>query len=260
VRPPTHAANYRAYNVPFRLELAPGFAPETLIPHGSEPDPNPESPTIFAITHAHATYTLTIDHQLHTQSQNPAEILEATTRELMIHVANLAPDRVFVHAGVVAWRNRALVLPGPSFAGKSTLVAALLRAGATYFSDEYAVIDPAGLIHPHARNLRMREPGAALQTSVPASQFSADQAAAPLRAALIVFTRYEPGAIWNPQPVTPGRAILEMLRHTIPVQRTPSRVMATLAAMIAGAEACETRRAEADSAAAALLSMLESAP
>ena len=32
-------------------------------------------------------------------------------------------------------------LPGSSFTGKTTLVAALVRAGATYYSDEYAVLD-----------------------------------------------------------------------------------------------------------------------
>lgn len=41
-----------------------------------------------------------------------------------------------LHAGVVARAGRALVLPGPSGHGKSTLVAALLRAGWDYVSDE----------------------------------------------------------------------------------------------------------------------------
>ena len=36
----------------------------------------------------------------------------------MVHIANHAPDRVFMHAGVVGWNQRALVLPGASFAGK----------------------------------------------------------------------------------------------------------------------------------------------
>ena len=68
----------------------------------------------------------------------------------MVHVANYAPDRVFVHAGVVAWRGRALVLPGTSFAGKTTLVAELVRAGAIYYSDEYAVLDEQGRVHPYS--------------------------------------------------------------------------------------------------------------
>jgi len=60
---------------------------------------------------------------------------------LQPRLALLTPKYVFVHAGVVAWRGRAIVLPGYSRAGKSTLVAELLKLGATYYSDEYAVLD-----------------------------------------------------------------------------------------------------------------------
>src|SRR5277367_3536052 len=42
-----------------------------------------------------------------------------------------------VHAGAVLWRGRALLLPGGTHAGKSSLVTELLRRGATYYSDEY---------------------------------------------------------------------------------------------------------------------------
>ena len=40
-----------------------------------------------------------------------------------------------LHAAAVAWQGRAIVIPGHSHAGKSTLTAALLRAGAGYLSD-----------------------------------------------------------------------------------------------------------------------------
>ena len=43
-----------------------------------------------------------------------------------------------------------------SHVGKSTLVTALLRAGATYYSDEYAVIDGRGQVYPYARRLSLR--------------------------------------------------------------------------------------------------------
>ena len=32
-----------------------------------------------------------------------------------LSVAELAPRRVFVHAGVVGWKGRAIVVPGPTF-------------------------------------------------------------------------------------------------------------------------------------------------
>ena len=43
-------------------------------------------------------------------------------------VAERAPDHLFVHAGVVGWEGGAIVMPGASFAGKTTLVQAWLEA------------------------------------------------------------------------------------------------------------------------------------
>src|SRR5215213_192989 len=57
--------------------------------------------------------------------------------DLKFHFAEAARRKVFVHAGVVGWQGRAVVIPGRCFTGKTTLVAELVRAGATYYSDEY---------------------------------------------------------------------------------------------------------------------------
>ena len=76
------------------------------------------------------------------------ELFEPLESDLQMFVAEWARRRVFVHAGVVGWRGQAIVIPGMSFSGKSTLVAALVRAGATYYSDEYAVFDARGRVHP----------------------------------------------------------------------------------------------------------------
>jgi hypothetical protein len=80
---------------------------------------------------------------------------------------------------------------------------------------------------------------------------------APLRAAQVVFARYKCGAFWNPQPLTHGMAVLEMLRHSIPVQRTPARVMSTLSRMLDGATAWTSDRDDAADTAQHLLSALE---
>src|SRR5918997_1140655 len=72
-------------------------------------------------------------------------------------VALHARDRVFIHAGVVARGGRALILPGSSLSGKTTLVAALVRSGAAYYSDEFAVLDAEGRVHPYPKRLAMRK-------------------------------------------------------------------------------------------------------
>ncbi len=56
---------------------------------------------------------------------------------------------IYVHAGVVAFEGRGMILVGESGAGKTSTVAALVRRGAAYLSDEVALFDPAaGTVMP----------------------------------------------------------------------------------------------------------------
>src|SRR5205085_10412678 len=121
-------------------------------------------------------------------------------RALVAHaesfVAERAPDHLFVHAGVVAWKGRAIVMPGASFAGKTTLVQAWLEAGATYYSDEFAVLDRAGRVHPFARPLAVREGPTAWPGRVPAAALGAGIGTTPLPIGLVLVTAYRAGARW----------------------------------------------------------------
>ena len=82
--------------------------------------------------------------------------LRILQKELHICVAEYATTRVFIHAGVITWRNCTVVLPGFSHAGKSTLVWSLVQAGAVYYSDEYAVFDENGGVHPFTLPISLR--------------------------------------------------------------------------------------------------------
>ncbi len=97
------------------------------------------------------------------------EVLERFGSDLQLYTAEMAPNRLFVHAGVVGWQGKAILLPGRSYSGKSTLVAALLQAGATYYSDEYALLDARGRVHPYPKPLSLRSP-----TGEPPRQYTAE--------------------------------------------------------------------------------------
>ena len=60
------------------------------------------------------------------------EAIDSFARALRGHVATAATRRVIVHGGVVGWRSRAIVCAGRTFTGKTSLVAELVRSGATY--------------------------------------------------------------------------------------------------------------------------------
>src|SRR5207253_10364077 len=66
------------------------------------------------------------------RSRDFEDVLDAFESHIQLTVAEHAPERVFVHAGVVARNGKAILIPGLSHTGKSTLVSELIRAGATY--------------------------------------------------------------------------------------------------------------------------------
>jgi hypothetical protein len=181
-----------------------------------------------------------------------AVALAALENELQRYVATNARDRVFVHAGAVAWRGRAIVLPGRSFAGKSTLVNALLAAGATYYSDDYAVLDRKGRVHPFARRLSLRRPGAD-PLRMTAAELGADTGSGPAPVGLIVFTEYRPGTTWQAKSLSPARTLFELASNTYPEaaqSRFGGDVLERLAVSV---PAVSGRRGDAAAAAADIL-------
>ena len=100
------------------------------------------------------------DHVVAGRSRRLDEILGTYDTHLRLALAQFSRRKLFVHAGVVAWRGAAIVLPGRSLAGKTHLVAELVKAGASYFSVEYAVLDEEGFAqgleaspHVHAHSI-----------------------------------------------------------------------------------------------------------
>lgn len=183
-------------------------------------------------------------------------VFERLESDLQLYVAERSPRRVFVHAGVVGWRGRAIVIPGRSLSGKTTLVAELVRAGAEYYSDEYAVFDAAGRVHPYARPLAVREGGGLRQTRRSVEEFGGHAGEMPLPVALVVATRYERGAVWPPRRLTAGECVLELLSNTVPARRSPGRALSALTKAAAGATILAGPRGEAAAAAEAILGSL----
>ncbi len=190
------------------------------------------------------------------RTKDTDEALEALEGHLQLYVAEYARRRVFVHAGVVGWRGRAIVIPGRTMSGKSTLVKALVEAGATYYSDEYAVLDKRGRVHPYLRSLSMRQNGGGRPKKIHPEALGGTTGVRPLPVGLVVATSYRPGVRWRPRPLSPGRAVMELLAHTVPARRDPERVFGTLRSATAAAMVIKGARGEADEIAEVLLGRL----
>jgi serine kinase of HPr protein (carbohydrate metabolism regulator) len=235
-----------AYEVGFEVVVPPALrqAAKQCVPHGTSFGPADACKT-FNVVQTGSGFTTLAGEDATGAFTGSAAALEQLQRDLMIHVAELAPSYVFVHAGVVAVGGNGLMMPGTSFAGKTTLVAELVRAGATYYSDEYAVIDEEGWVHPYSRDLQMREAGRPEQRGVHVTALAGVAGEERLRISHVLFAQFSPEGRWSPEPVSGGMAVLEMLRHSIPVQRTPGRVMAALSKVMEGATAWRSERGDA---------------
>jgi len=103
-------------------------------------------------------------------------------------IAAASTRHLAVHAGVVG-RGGAVLLPGRSGAGKTTLTAACITAGMHYLSDELALVDlGCGKVLPYPKPL-----GLADERLVPASTVCADALGPALLPAAIVFPRFVDG-------------------------------------------------------------------
>jgi hypothetical protein len=184
---------------------------------------------------------------------DPDEALDAFESSLQLYVAEEARRRVFVHAGVVGWRGQAILIPGRSYAGKTTLVAELVRRGAAYYSDEYAVMDQRGRVHPYARPLQIREGESARQKKYGVEEFGGQAGRKPLPVGLVVVSQYKPAARWRPRSLTAGQGVLELLANTVPARRKPEAVLAALHQVVLGAPVIKSARGEAAEMAGAVL-------
>lgn len=195
------------------------------------------------------------------RTRDRGHALAVLESELRQSVAARSTSRTFVHAGVVGWRGRAIVIPGRSRSGKTTLVAGLIRAGASYFSDEFAVLDARGRVHPFAKPLSIRgASGCDVHVRRPsAEELGGQSASAPLPVGLVVLAVHRPGARWEPSTLTPGQAVIEMLAHTVPARLRPAESLQALERAVARAVVLKGERDEAAELAPRLLRMLDDA-
>jgi hypothetical protein len=182
-------------------------------------------------------------------------VLEKLEGDIQIYVAEFATPYLFVHAGVVEWQGRGIILPGSSFAGKSTLVTSLVNAGATYYSDEYAVLDGDGRLLPYLRRVSLREgphgPAGRLDLSDRAP--GGDTILNPLPVGLVALLQYQADAGWAVETLTGVQGIMAMCEHTVPIQRRPAETLRILSKVADLTRVVQGTRGDVDDAVSRLL-------
>jgi len=193
---------------------------------------------------------------------NRTLFFEAVESQIRLTIAEFARAKVFLHAGVVGWKNRAIVIPARSFSGKSTLVAELIKKGAVYYSDEYAVLDVDGNVQPFPRwlSIRSKTPPFA-QTDQPVESFGAVAGTVAIPVGLILIAKYDgkkkTPLRWQPKRLSGGQGMMEILPHTMPIRNKPKFVLGVLNKLVNRAIIVKTVRGEAAEFAETLLNYFE---
>lgn len=118
-----------------------------------------EEPTYRIMPRPDGVHEVLLDQECVQRSETPAALIDYILWDVSARAVQEEHGFLALHAGVVALRGAGVLLPAPADSGKTTLSAALTRAGFDYLSDEAALIDPAdGRVHPFARPLWMERP------------------------------------------------------------------------------------------------------
>jgi hypothetical protein len=257
-----------AYGVRFGIRVSDAAVlaqVETYLPLGWKPAPSPRVDMLYSVVVGSGgarpgvrRFNLLYANALRVgRSLELADVLDAFESTVHLHVAEVSPQRLFVHAGVVGWQGRAILIPGRSHSGKSTLVAALVRAGATYYSDEYAVIDRQGRVHPYPKPLSLRAGPGGKATRHPVESLGGRVGSRPLPIGLVLVSRYRAGAPWRTRRLSPGRGLLALLANTVSARRQPTLALGTLQQVASRALIIKATRDEARDVTARLLTFLE---
>ncbi len=192
-------------------------------------------------------------HLRHTPDKN--FLFGELSSRVRIKIAEFALDKLFIHAGVVRWKNSGIMFPGNSYDGKTTLIAELVTRGAEYYSDEYAIIDVDGFCHPFPRDLSVRTLKGLFR--VPPEDLGATVGKDPTPINYVVFTKYVESARWEPERLSVGNGIMETIPHAISMTSNADFALKLLKSSLAHAIILKGMRYDAKQFAPVLIKFIE---
>ncbi len=174
--------------------------------------------------------------------------LEST---LGLFAAEHLRELVAVHAALIAFDELAILLPGSSMCGKSTLAKSALEQGIVVASDEYALIDPAtGTARGWPRPIGMR-------TAEGRRRIHGAVDARPLRISLVAGLQYQESVSESlvTAELTGGELVMLLLGNTVCARTRPEDSLRAASAVANQALGIQGVRGEAEGALSALFEL-----
>lgn len=205
-------------------------------------------------------FTVYKDEEFTARNFSKEIIYDLIVSKIRATVAEFASDYVFLHAGAVSCEGKAIIIPGKSRMGKTTLVTELIKRGCEYLSDEFAVIDKKGLVHPFAKKLSVRGIiDEHRQIDVDIERYGAVAGKKPVPIGFVLVAEYKlskrkikPAIKIN----TSGAGVMSAVSNSISVRRNPKFVLEVLSNVVNQAVVLEASRGEAAEFAEFLLNFL----
>ncbi len=260
--------SFTAYGVRFGIRVNNAAVLDRLfehLPFGWKPSASPVVERLYSLivggssagSHSRRFHLLYGNLERLARTFELAEVFDRLAADLRLYVAEAARRRIFVHAGAAGWQGRAILIPGRSFSGKTTLVAELVKAGASYYSDEYAVLDQRGRLHPFHKPLALREGNTSKQRGLNVESLGGQTGVKPLPVGLVVVSWYRPGAKWRPRRLSAGQGMLQLLANTVSARRQVERTLLTLQQVTTHAPVLKGARGEAREIVDSIFELLE---
>jgi hypothetical protein len=263
--------SFKAFDVGIGISAADeaileAFVPvlDDVFPNGFEEIGAEEIEYNFTIEKRHGNrFNLSRNGELILEDLQEAGFLGFMESYLRATIAEFAVSKVFLHAGVVGWKDKAIVIPANSFAGKTSLVAELVKLGALYYSDEFAVLDAEGNVQPYPKMLSLRgiiDDYRQVNRSV--ESLGGIAGTKPIPVGMVLITQYKAKksseSKKQPKILSSGQGIMEILPHTIPLRNKPEFALGVLNKVASRAIIVRIERGEAREFAGWLLNYFES--
>lgn len=194
-------------------------------------------------------------------------------------VATRTFTHLILHSAVVAREGRAVILPGQSGQGKSTLCAALVARGWRHLSDEFALLDPDSLAitaHPRPISLKNRSigvveawaPDLTLSPAhegtpkgtiayVPPSRDAVEAASVPAMPAAVVYPRFDADAKPGLDPMGKAAAFIALTACSVNYREFGEAGFGALSRLVDGVPVFAATYPDTQSAVALLEQVLE---
>lgn len=223
-----HHSTFRSFGVTVKIESnrkeildeAGGIARNSLLGNVERAGKKAADVTFRLEQRGPQSYWFYLNGEQMTSGRSRWKFLKFFDAVLRATVGEYAPDHVFLHAGVVGWRGKAIVMPADSFQGKSTITAELVRRGAAYYSDDFAILDKKGRVHAFPRIISMRDEKYRPYLLHPES-LGGRTDEKPIPVGLVLMTGYKPRARWRPRLATGGQGVLDMIPYALSFRRNP---------------------------------------